>query len=102
MLPVSAEVRAGAGADEVDVDIELDTQSRTVTVPADLADALDRDPDARRAFDGLSYSHKQRYALSVESAKTAQTDNNASTRRSANCDSRMHTTPRRRRPARSQ
>jgi Domain of unknown function (DUF1905)/Bacteriocin-protection, YdeI or OmpD-Associated len=76
MFPVSAEVRAGAGVaagDDVDVDIELDDEPRTVAVPADLADALGRDPDAQRTFDELSYSNKQRYVLSIEGAKTAQT-----------------------------
>ena len=76
MLPVSAEVRAGAGVaagDEVDVNIELDTEPREVTVPPDLADALNRDADARRFFDGLSYSNKRRIVLSVEEAKTAET-----------------------------
>ena len=49
MLGVSAEVRQGAGIaadDEVDVDVELDTELREVTVPPDLAEALDRDADA--------------------------------------------------------
>lgn len=76
MLPVSAQVRASAGiaaGDEVDVDIELDTEPRTVTVPADLAEALDHDPAARRAFDGMSYSHQSRWVLSIEDAKTPQT-----------------------------
>lgn len=76
MLPVSAEVRAGAGVtagEEVDVDIELDTEPREVSVPPDLADALDSDAGARRFFDGLSYSNKRRIVLSVEEAKTAET-----------------------------
>jgi hypothetical protein len=76
MLPVSAEVRGKAGVeagDEVDVDIELDAEPREVTVPADLAEALDQDADARRSFDGLSYSGKRRYVLSIEGAKTAET-----------------------------
>jgi hypothetical protein len=76
LLSVSAQVRTGAGVaagDEVDIDIALDTEPRAVTVPADLADAFERDPAARRAFDGLSYSHQQRYVLSIEDAKTAQT-----------------------------
>jgi len=37
-------LRAGAGVaggDEVDVDIELDTEPRTVTIPEELAAALD-------------------------------------------------------------
>jgi hypothetical protein len=76
MLPVSADVRASAGVaagDDVDVDIELDTEPREVTVPPDFSDALDRDVDARRFFDGLSYSNKRRVVLSIEDAKTAET-----------------------------
>jgi len=76
LVPVSAENRERAGVaagDEVDVDIELDTEPREVTVPPDLADALDRHPDARRFFDGLSYSQKQWFVLGVEEAKTAET-----------------------------
>src|SRR5258708_6002138 len=64
MLGVSAEVRERAGVaagDEVDVGIELDTEPREVTVPPDFADALDQDADARRFFDGLSYSNKLRH-----------------------------------------
>ena len=76
MLPVSAEVRENTGVaagDEVDVDVELDTEPREVTVPPDFMEALDRDADARRFFDGLSYSNKQRVVLSIEGAKTAET-----------------------------
>jgi len=76
MVSVSAEIRAGAGVaggDEVDVDIELDTAPREVTVPADFAAALDADPDARRTFDGLSYSNKSWHALQVTGAKTDET-----------------------------
>ena len=76
LVPVSAENRERAGVaagDEVDVDIELDTEPREVTVPPDFAAALDRDPAARRFFDGLSYSQKQWFVLGVEEAKTAET-----------------------------
>ena len=76
MLPVSADVREAAGVaagDEVDVDVELDTEPREVTVPPDFAEALDGDADARRFFDGLSYSNKRRHVLSIEEAKTAET-----------------------------
>jgi len=76
LLPVSAEARAGAGVaagDEVDVDIELDTQPREVAVPPDFADALDREPAARRFFDGLPYSQRQWFVLSVEEAKKPET-----------------------------
>ena len=73
---MSAKVREGAGVaggDEVAVDIELDTEPREVTVPPDLAAALKRAADARGAFDGLSYSRKQRLVLPIEDAKTAET-----------------------------
>ena len=76
MVGVSDDVRrhAGvAGGDEIDVEIELDTQPREVTVPADFAAALADEPDARRHFDGLSYSNKQRYVLAIDGAKAAET-----------------------------
>ncbi|MCA0328865.1 MAG: YdeI/OmpD-associated family protein [Actinobacteria bacterium] len=76
LLPVSAEVRAGAGVqagDVVDIDVELDTAPRTVEVPADLAKALKAAPEAKKAFDALSYSNQRRHVLSVEGAKTAET-----------------------------
>jgi Bacteriocin-protection, YdeI or OmpD-Associated/Domain of unknown function (DUF1905) len=76
MLGVSAKVReeAGvAGGDTVDVDIELDTEPREVVVPPDLAAALDRDTEAKRVFDGLSFSKKQRFVLPIDDAKTAET-----------------------------
>ncbi len=76
VLPISAENREGAGVvagDDVDVDIELDSEPREVDVPPDFAEALDRDEAARRSFDGLSYSQKQRHVLSIEGAKTSET-----------------------------
>jgi len=76
MVGVSAEHRAGAGVgggDKVDVDIELDNAPREVSIPADLAAALDAEPAARRTFDSLSYSNKSWHVLQVEGAKTEQT-----------------------------
>jgi hypothetical protein len=76
MLPVSAEVREAArvaAKDKVDVDVELDTAPREVTVPPDLGHALARDAAAKRLFEGLSFSNKQRIVIAIESAKTAET-----------------------------
>jgi hypothetical protein len=76
MVGVSAENRAGAGVaggDEVDVDIELDTAPREVTVPPDLAAALDAEPAARATFERLSYSNKSWHVLQVTGAKTEET-----------------------------
>jgi len=75
-LGISAENRELAGVaagDVVDVELELDTEPREVTVPADFAQALDRDPAAKRFFDGLSYSQRQWFVLGIEEAKTAET-----------------------------
>ncbi|WP_228641122.1 YdeI/OmpD-associated family protein [Microtetraspora sp. AC03309] len=76
MIGISAANRVSAGVaagDDVVVDLELDTEPREVAVPADLAEALDRDADAKRFFDTLSYSKKQWFVLSVEGAKKPET-----------------------------
>jgi uncharacterized protein YdeI (YjbR/CyaY-like superfamily) len=62
-----------AAGDTVDVDMELDTAPREVSVPADLAAALDAEPAARRTFDDLSYSNRSWHVLSIEAAKTDET-----------------------------
>jgi bifunctional DNA-binding transcriptional regulator/antitoxin component of YhaV-PrlF toxin-antitoxin module len=76
LVPVSAEVRAGAGiaaGDTVEVDVALDTSVRTVDVPPDLAKALKASPAAKKAFDALSYSNQRRHVLAIEGAKAAET-----------------------------
>ena len=76
MLPVSAQIRAEAkiaAGDDVEVDVVLDTEPREVSVPADLAAALDGEPSARDAFGRLPYSHQLRYVTVVEDAKTPET-----------------------------
>ena len=76
MVSLSAEHRAGAGVaggDEVEVDLELDSAPREVTVPPDLAAALDAEPAARATFDGLSYSTRSWHVLQVTGAKTEET-----------------------------
>ncbi len=42
-------------------------------MPPDLAEALRGDAKARRTFEGLSYTNRQRDVLSIEGAKTAET-----------------------------
>lgn len=76
MIGISAEHRAASGiraGDDLDVDLELDTAPRVVDVPADLAAALDAEPEARRTFDGLSYSNQSWHVLSVNGAKSDET-----------------------------
>ncbi|MBY0009197.1 YdeI/OmpD-associated family protein [Paenibacillus typhae] len=76
MLPLSAENRKGAGVsagEEIEVELAPDNEPREVAVPSDFSEALDREPAARSFFDGLSYSNKRRFVLSIEDAKTAET-----------------------------
>jgi hypothetical protein len=76
MIPLSAENRADAGVaggDEVEVEIALDTAPREVSLPDDFAQALDRDPVAKKTFDGLSYSLKNYHVQQIEGAKTPET-----------------------------
>jgi hypothetical protein len=76
MIPVSAEHRQAAGVtagDELAIEIELDRAPREVSLPPDFAEALEQDVEAKRFFDGLSYSNKRRYVLTIEEAKTAET-----------------------------
>jgi len=51
----------------------IDMPAEMVSVPADLADELEREPAALRFFEGLSYSQQKWFATSVESARTEAT-----------------------------
>jgi len=76
MLPVSKENREGAGiqaGDEIEVELELDAEPRELIVPEDFEEALNRHEEARRFFEGLSYSNKRRFVLNIEGAKSAET-----------------------------
>ena len=74
MLPVIADNRERAEMPPVDdIDVELDTEPREVDVPPDLRKALARHPDARRLFDGLSYTKKRELVVPIEQAKTHET-----------------------------
>ena len=76
MIGVSAEHRAASGlraGDDLDVTLALDTAPRVVEVPPELAAALEADPTARAFFDGLSYSNKRVFTLSVEGTSNPET-----------------------------
>ncbi|MFZ0214895.1 MAG: YdeI/OmpD-associated family protein [Candidatus Dormiibacterota bacterium] len=76
LLPVSADVRKHAGAtagEVVEVTVEVDTTPREVAVPDDLAELLEHDAGAKRRFETLSFSRKQRLVLPIEQAKAAET-----------------------------
>jgi len=72
MLPFTAETRAAAhvaAADTIELEIELDSAPRAVSVPPDLAAALDRDPLAKQRFTALSYSNQRRLVIPIEGTK---------------------------------
>ena len=76
LLGLNRETREGAGVaagDRVTVELELDDEPRVVEVPPDLAAALDAAPDAREAFDRLSYTHRRDYAEWIAEAKQDET-----------------------------
>ena len=76
LLGLRSEVRQEAGVragDELEVVLELDTEPREVEAPQDLADALDRDPAVRGAFDRMAYSHRKEHVRAIEDAKTPET-----------------------------
>jgi hypothetical protein len=76
LVPLSADNRAAAdvaAGDEVDVQIEADNNPRDVAVPADLADALPRNQQARDFFDTLAYTHRKEWVRWIEDAKKPET-----------------------------
>ena len=48
--------------------MELGSGPRRLTVPPELADALERDPVARRSFERRSYRQQRRYVTAIEAA----------------------------------
>lgn len=74
MLGVPAAVRRAAKVergDRLTVSIEVDRDARSVEIPPDFAKALKA--RERRAYDGMSYSHRKEYVQWIEAAKRAET-----------------------------
>ncbi|MFC2063779.1 YdeI/OmpD-associated family protein [Chloroflexota bacterium] len=59
--------------DLVEVKLEEDTLPRMVTIPPDLQEALDKDPEIRTVFQKLSYSHQKEHVNSILDAKRPDT-----------------------------
>ncbi len=75
-LGVNSQHREASGlraGDEVEVTLALDTAPRELEIPAELAAALAATPDAKAFFDGLSYSNKRVFTLSVEGTNNPAT-----------------------------
>lgn len=75
-IGLSKAARAALGVEigqEVLVTVAADTAERTVEVPRELAEALEADPEARAAFEALSYTHRKEHARAVAEAKRPET-----------------------------
>lgn len=76
MLPLAAENRNAAGVqagEEIKVHLKLDKEERTVEIPADLKEALDKDPLAKAAFEKLAFTHRKEHVRAIEDAKKPET-----------------------------
>jgi hypothetical protein len=76
LVGLNREVRQAAGVavgDWVEVTILLDREVRQVELPAELADALSVDPEARARFDSMAFTHRKEYARWIGEAKRENT-----------------------------
>lgn len=76
MVGVNADVRKASGVnggDTLTIEIELDTEQRTVELPADFKNALDKNPTAKSFFETISYSKQKNHITLIEQAKTEET-----------------------------
>ena len=75
LVGISAANRAASGiaeGDVVEVDLKLDTEPRVVPEPPDIARGLNDDPEARAAFDRLTYGLKRKDVAAIEEAKSSE------------------------------
>lgn len=75
-IGLSKAARASLGVEigqEVTATIALDDVERTVEVPPELAQALEADPEAKAAFEALSFTHRKEHARAVAEAKKPET-----------------------------
>ena len=76
LLGLSNANRQAAGVatgEEVVVELAFDPEPPAVNVPEDFARALDADPAARAAYDGLTHSRKREHVRAIDSAKKPET-----------------------------
>lgn len=59
--------------DKVSVQLELDTEERKVELPDELKKALNKEPQAKKFFETLSYTNRKEYSAWVNSAKKVET-----------------------------
>jgi len=76
VLIVLKEIRQKIGkdfGDEVEISLREATEPRVVSIPQDMQQVLDQNPQALAAFQKLSYTHQKEYVSWIESAKRQAT-----------------------------
>ncbi len=76
VIGVLKEIRETLGkgpGDELRVSLQPDLQERVVEIPSELQILLEANPEARRAFEALSYTHRREHAGYVAEARKAET-----------------------------
>jgi uncharacterized protein YdeI (YjbR/CyaY-like superfamily) len=74
LIGISAANRSAAGiaeGDVVEVGLQLDREPRDVSLPPDLADALNGAPGAQAAFARLPFGLKSKHVADIEKAGSA-------------------------------
>ncbi len=59
--------------DEVEIEVVYDDKPREVEIPEDMQKELNKNPEAKKLFAKLAYSHKKEYVRWINEAKKAET-----------------------------
>ncbi|HBG74817.1 MAG: hypothetical protein A2X25_06985 [Chloroflexi bacterium GWB2_49_20] len=76
ILGILKEIRLAVGksfGDMVEIILEEDTQPRSVELPADFQQALEKEPLAKAAFEKLAYTHQKEHVRAILEAKREET-----------------------------
>lgn len=76
MLLLRKDIIAKVGkdhGDSVHVTVQKDTEERVVEIPPELQEAFKQNPEAKKFYDGLSYTNRKEYARWVATAKREET-----------------------------
>src|SRR5688572_18043141 len=76
VLGIRKELRNKMGitfGDIVKVNLERDLEQRTITIPKDLDDLLNQEPELKVRFQKMAYTHQKEYVQHLEEAKKPET-----------------------------
>lgn len=79
ILGLAQDIRKQLGktfGDEVSVRLTEDKEERTVDIADDIALVFNENPDAKKLFDAMSYTHRKEYIRWIEEAKKPETREN--------------------------